>query len=386
MKTGDSTTLSAEPDTRIKRADLAYSQLVRDIEMGISSGAFNVGDRLPSEAELKLKYGISINSIRRGVAVLVQQGVLSRRHGSGTYVCGGLPFRQTVTADTVLMATVVQNVPTHPFFGERHRAMIQRFTKLGFRTESFVQDADLRDQQTAIWHPIDMSALGHRLATDRRLAGVVFDRPTVEEGVELAHGRVPCVSLVETDACPFVNYHWPEERWRALQLAVSAGARRILLFQAVGDQDPPDIKDGPQPLLGGAVVTLCQVPMTPRSRILYAAHDTATAAFRTRLSKTDAVVMSDDVVAQGVLDALAECAEPQAERLRLVALVNSESRLRTSFSFAALVADGAAAGNAVADLLHQQITEPDRAPESLYLRCAIRLAKGWPRTIGSSQV
>ena len=372
------TIISEKTVTRMARADLAFSQLVREIESGVTSGSLKVGDRLPSEVELKGKYGISINSIRRGMDLLVRQGVLSRRRGSGTYVCGALPARHMVVADTILIATGIQNVPSHPFFGERHRAMIARFAGLGFKTESVVPITSFNGQENAVWHTVDMPGLSHRLETDHRIAGVVFDRMTVEQGAKTTQGRVPCVALGETEACPFVDYPLEEERSRAIQLAASTGARHIRLFCGFANGNPPF---PPVETVGASTVHCTFVPMFPATRIMHAAYDAAITEFKAQLSGIDAMVMGDDVIAQGVLDALAEFPPAETERLFMVALINKESRLRTALPFSAFIADGAAAGTATADLLHQLIREPDHAPESLYLRCAIRLAKGWPRKL-----
>lgn len=45
-----------------------------------------VGDRLPSERDLAAAWGVARMTVRRTVDALVAEGVLERRHGSGTYV------------------------------------------------------------------------------------------------------------------------------------------------------------------------------------------------------------------------------------------------------------------------------------------------------------
>lgn len=46
----------------------------------------NVGDRLPSERDLSQRWGVARMTLRRAVDSLVAEGVVERRHGSGTYV------------------------------------------------------------------------------------------------------------------------------------------------------------------------------------------------------------------------------------------------------------------------------------------------------------
>lgn len=45
-----------------------------------------VGDRLPSERELAKSWGVARMTVRRAVDSLLAEGILERRHGSGTYV------------------------------------------------------------------------------------------------------------------------------------------------------------------------------------------------------------------------------------------------------------------------------------------------------------
>jgi GntR family transcriptional regulator len=45
-----------------------------------------VGDRLPSERELSLRWGVARMTVRHAMDALVAEGLVERRHGSGTYV------------------------------------------------------------------------------------------------------------------------------------------------------------------------------------------------------------------------------------------------------------------------------------------------------------
>jgi GntR family transcriptional regulator len=45
-----------------------------------------VGDRLPSERELSLRWGVARMTVRAAMDALVAEGLVERRHGSGTYV------------------------------------------------------------------------------------------------------------------------------------------------------------------------------------------------------------------------------------------------------------------------------------------------------------
>ena len=63
-----------------------YAQLVGIIKQNISSGELNVGDLLPSEAELCRTMGISRNTVRQAIGELEEEGLVVRKRGKGTFV------------------------------------------------------------------------------------------------------------------------------------------------------------------------------------------------------------------------------------------------------------------------------------------------------------
>ena len=55
----------------------------------VSSGAFQPGERLPSERDLMEALGVSRTAIREGLRGLEALGLVAIRHGSGAYVQDG---------------------------------------------------------------------------------------------------------------------------------------------------------------------------------------------------------------------------------------------------------------------------------------------------------
>jgi DNA-binding GntR family transcriptional regulator len=80
--------LAAEPIATIDRNSYepAYAQLVRILLGQIAAGVFRPGDRLPSEAQLCERYGVSPMTVRRVVNILADQGVVIAEKGRGTFV------------------------------------------------------------------------------------------------------------------------------------------------------------------------------------------------------------------------------------------------------------------------------------------------------------
>jgi DNA-binding GntR family transcriptional regulator len=80
--------LAQELVTAIDRSSYepAYAQLVRILLGQIAAGVFRPGDRLPSEAQLCERYGVSPMTVRRVINILADQGVVIAEQGRGTFV------------------------------------------------------------------------------------------------------------------------------------------------------------------------------------------------------------------------------------------------------------------------------------------------------------
>lgn len=70
---------------RTKPIPLHY-QISADLRRAIKEGEYRVGDLFPTDKQLMEKYGVSSITVRRAVAALVDEGLLERRPGKGTFV------------------------------------------------------------------------------------------------------------------------------------------------------------------------------------------------------------------------------------------------------------------------------------------------------------
>ncbi|MFV0384345.1 GntR family transcriptional regulator [Paracoccus sp. (in: a-proteobacteria)] len=72
-----------------------YRALAEQIRQDYLGGAARPGDRLPPEAEFSRRFGVARGTVVRAIEVLVAEGALVRRQGSGTFVSDpGLRRRQ----------------------------------------------------------------------------------------------------------------------------------------------------------------------------------------------------------------------------------------------------------------------------------------------------
>ena len=67
-----------------------YRKLYELLLDGIEKGLWKTGERLPPEAILAKKIPVSLGTIQRALRMLVDSGVVTRRHGHGTFVAGVL--------------------------------------------------------------------------------------------------------------------------------------------------------------------------------------------------------------------------------------------------------------------------------------------------------
>lgn len=63
-----------------------YLQLARNLRNHIASGEIDPGSALPSERDLSEITGMSRVTVRKGIDQLIEEGVLFRKQGSGTFV------------------------------------------------------------------------------------------------------------------------------------------------------------------------------------------------------------------------------------------------------------------------------------------------------------
>ncbi len=67
-----------------------YAELAADLRGRILRGQWQPGEALMAESELARSYGVALGTMRQAIALLVDQGLLERRHGKGTFVKAGL--------------------------------------------------------------------------------------------------------------------------------------------------------------------------------------------------------------------------------------------------------------------------------------------------------
>lgn len=63
-----------------------YLQIANELRQEIQSSMFQVGDRLPTEAELSKRFSVNRHTLRRAMEVLRTEGIVDVERGRGTFV------------------------------------------------------------------------------------------------------------------------------------------------------------------------------------------------------------------------------------------------------------------------------------------------------------
>ena len=64
---------------------IAYQRIASDLARRVQSGEFGASNPMPSEAVLVARYGVARSTVRRAYRVLVDDGLVVIRHGSGAF-------------------------------------------------------------------------------------------------------------------------------------------------------------------------------------------------------------------------------------------------------------------------------------------------------------
>ncbi|MBC8584024.1 GntR family transcriptional regulator [Youxingia wuxianensis] len=101
-----------------------YTQLVEQIAIGIVSGNYPIGEKLPSVRDLASQAAVNPNTMQRALTELERKGLVHTQRTNGRYI----------TEDNGMIEKVRQELAQ-----EQISEFIQSMTKLGFKKTETVQ-------------------------------------------------------------------------------------------------------------------------------------------------------------------------------------------------------------------------------------------------------
>lgn len=182
-----------------------HAELAAELRKEISAGRYGDDGRLPSESKLVARFGVSRPTVAQALRTLCDEGLITRRAGSGTYVRP--PGPPTTALATRMLALLI------PDFGHTevfqliagHLASLARFYEYGLVWGG--SNLPKLDADTRLEHGEDLC----QQFVEKRIDGVFFAPYELVEGGYEANGRmvkrlrdagIPVV-LVDHDLTPF---------------------------------------------------------------------------------------------------------------------------------------------------------------------------------------
>lgn len=155
----------------------AYLRIAADVRRQISQGELTPGAKLPSEAQLMERYGVSNTIVKAVRQILVSEGLVEARRGSGVYVVDeprrlvrhshGRPQRDTARTGSPFAKDAAQAgyQATWQYQSERTTASEAIATRLGIspgdevmRTRYLFLADDYPIQLSESWEPLALTA------------------------------------------------------------------------------------------------------------------------------------------------------------------------------------------------------------------------------------
>lgn len=152
-----------------------YKLIKLEITKSLSGGQLGPGEALPTEKELAAQYGVSIGTIRRAMDELVDEHVVVRQQGRGT-------FLREFSHDLML----------NPFWlivrpdGSREIPIVQTLSFRNIAADSKIAESLQIDRKDAVIHIVNLLLLGGRriMCDDVLLPAALFPGLTKEVLVE----------------------------------------------------------------------------------------------------------------------------------------------------------------------------------------------------------
>jgi GntR family transcriptional regulator len=71
---------------KVKHPPKLPTMVAEELKRAIVDGTYQPAQQLPSEPELARAFGVSRTTLRQGISLLEQEGIITRRHGLGTFI------------------------------------------------------------------------------------------------------------------------------------------------------------------------------------------------------------------------------------------------------------------------------------------------------------
>ena len=114
-----------------------YSQLIEQVKVGIVSGAFPPGERLPSVRDLAVEAGVNPNTMQRALAELERDGLVYSQRTAGRFV----------TEDTEMIRTAKEELAQRQI-----KSFLTAMLRLGYEKAEILTLVDRENVREQLEH------------------------------------------------------------------------------------------------------------------------------------------------------------------------------------------------------------------------------------------
>ena len=170
----------------------AYIQIHDQIKAEIDQKIWKIGQRLPSERDLAEKFQVSRMTLRQAITLLVEEGVLERRVGSGTFVASTRVQEKMrgTTSFTEIMKAQGKIPSTQVISYKRTIPSLQEVDKLGIdKTETIVRMERVRyaDGVPVVYEVLEKH--GYRIGKSQQTIYARLAKEKIAEYLEIPKGQ-----------------------------------------------------------------------------------------------------------------------------------------------------------------------------------------------------
>ncbi|WPJ96730.1 GntR family transcriptional regulator [Coraliomargarita algicola] len=138
----------------IRNSDLPKVRIREHLKAAIESGELEPGVEIPSTRKLSALWGVTPTVVHSALAELVEDRLLIRRHGKGTFVAEELVALRNVG----LYMSLESMAHSSKWFVRRVLVEIQSILQEMDVTVRVFTDSRLKDQRGSMWHDVELAA------------------------------------------------------------------------------------------------------------------------------------------------------------------------------------------------------------------------------------
>ncbi len=132
------------------RQKTVVEQVMNQIKELIASGQFKPGDRLPSEHELAVSFGVGRSTIREAMKIFQHLGIVASQVAKGTFVCD----RSKISTEALTWSLLLGSSEMYDIIELRevieHRCLIEIVSKYAHDPESVRECVEELEEQVAL--------------------------------------------------------------------------------------------------------------------------------------------------------------------------------------------------------------------------------------------